>query len=208
MVSRPHKRVSRPYNSALRKDAEAETIRRIVAATVQLHAEKGSVATTHADIAERAGVSVPTVYKHFPTRNALLPACIGEVSKEAPEIDPADIMAAPDIGTRLHRLTQAMYDRYRYFHPWLRWTAVDAPLMPEIAEATTAGEKQLEMLVRTVLADSVAKEIPEDVLALVQVLLDYPAWQRLNQLLATPEEVSRAAVHALQLIILPFYESE
>jgi AcrR family transcriptional regulator len=198
----------RPYNSAIRKDAEAETIRRIVAATIQLHAEKGTMATSHADIAERAGVSVPTVYKYFPTRNSLLPACMGEVSKAAPEIDPAEIMAAPDIGTRLHRLTQAVYDRYRYFNPWIRWTAVDAPFMPEIAEAATAGQQQLEMLVRAVLADSVAKKIPEDVLALVLVLLDYPAWQRLNQLLAAPGDVSRAAVHALQLIVLPFYESE
>jgi AcrR family transcriptional regulator len=199
---------SRPYKSAVRKDAEAETIRRIVAATVQLHAEKGGMATTHAEIAERAGVSVPTVYKHFPTRNALLPACMGEVAKDAPEIDPADILAAPDIDARIRLLVEAVYGRYRYFHPWLRWTAIDAQFLPDIADAAKAGQKQLEMLVKTLLADTAADEIPADVLALVQVLLDYPAWQRLNELLGTNEEVNRAAVHVLRLIISPLYESE
>ena len=58
----------RPYRSIVRKDAQAETLRRIVTATVALHAEKGVLGTAHAEIAQRAGVSIPTVYKHFPTR--------------------------------------------------------------------------------------------------------------------------------------------
>lgn len=198
----------RPYNSAVRKDAETETIRRIVAATVQLHAEKGGMATTHADIAERAGVSVPTVYKYFPTRNALLPACMGEVEKDAPGMDPAQILIAPDLDARLCLLVEALYGRYRYFHPWLRWTAIDAQFLPEIAEAVNAGQRQLETLVQTVFADTVAGALPAHVSALAQMLLDYPAWQRLNELLGSPEEVDKAAVQVLQLIIFPLYESE
>ena len=198
----------RPYNSTVRKDAEEETVRRIVAATVALHAEKGTMATTHAEIAERAGVSIPTVYKYFPTRNSLLPACIGEVARDAPHIDPARILTAPDIDTRLILLVDAVHDHYRYFHPWFRWTAIDAQYLPEIAEAVETGQQQLATLVKTVLADTVANEIPAEVLALTQVLLDYPAWQRLNELLGTPEAVNQATVHVLRLIIFPLYESE
>lgn len=199
---------SRSYNSVIRKDAEVETLRRIVAATVQLHSEKGAMATTHAEIAERAGVSIPTVYKHFPTRNALLPACIGAVSKNAPVIEPALILAAPDFDTRLSLLVEAVYARYRYFHPWYRWTPADAPFLPELAEAVDAGSKQLELVTKAVLKDRFPGRIPSTVLALTLVLLDYCTWQRLDQLLGKPKAVNRAAIHALQLIVSPSNESE
>lgn len=199
---------TRSYNSTVRKEAEAETLRRIVDATVQLHEEKGAMATTHADIAARAGVSVPTVYKHFPTRNALLPACMGKVGEHAPAIDPAAIMSAPDIDIRLALLVQAVHERYRYFHPWMRWTAADAPFLPELAEAAEAGRAELAMLVNMVLADIFPDRIPSTLLALTQVLLDYGTWQRLNQLLGEPEAAGRAATEALQLIVSSFTESE
>jgi AcrR family transcriptional regulator len=198
----------RSYNSAIRKDAEAETLRRIVAATVELHAEKGAMATTHAEIAERAGVSVPTVYKHFPTRNALLPACVGEVASKAPAIDVETILTAPDFDTRLVLLVEAVYGRYRYFHPWIRWNPTDAPFLPEIADAANEASKQLELLAKAVLKDRFAGKVPSTVLALVLVLLDYCTWQRLDQLLGKPKAVNRAAIQALQLIVSSSNESE
>ena len=198
----------RSYNSPVRKDAEIETVRRIVAATVQLHAKKGVTATTHADIAECAGVSIPTVYKHFPTRNALLPACMGEVGGNAPQIDATAILATPDLNARLRLMVEMVHARYRYFHPWFRWTAADAPFVPEITEAANAERKQLELLVKSALAELFPNEIPSDVSALAQMLLDYPAWQRLNELLGTPEEAARAATHMLQLIVFSLHESE
>lgn len=198
----------RSYNSLIRKDAEAETLRRIVAATVQLHAEKGAMATTHTEIAERAGVSIPTVYKHFPTRNDLMPACIGEVAKDAPEIDPAVILAAPDFDARLSLLVEAVYARYRYLHPWYRWAPADAPFLPELAATVDHAGKQLEQLARAVLKDRFRGRVPSEVLALTLVLLDYCTWQRLDQSLGTGKAVNRAAIHALQRILSPYYESE
>src|SRR3954465_16009412 len=70
----------RPYDQTLRKAAAEEACRRIVEAAAALHAEHGGLATSHAMIAERAGVSIPTVYKYFPTRNDLIPACTGLAS--------------------------------------------------------------------------------------------------------------------------------
>jgi AcrR family transcriptional regulator len=198
---------SRPYNSALRKKAETETLRRIVAATVELHAEKGAMATTHAEIAERAGVSVPTVYKHFPTRNALLPACTGAVNAAAPVIDAAAILSSNDIDTRLRLLVEAVYARHRFFHPWVRWAQADAVALPEIAQAMRAGQEQLETLVKAVLTRSFGDQIPPPILALAFVMLDYPTWQRLVAMLPDAE-ASRAAVHALQLFLSPLRAKE
>ena len=57
----------RKYDLGRRAAAAEQTRRRIVDATVALHAEQGIVATTYKDIAQRADVGVGTVYNHFPT---------------------------------------------------------------------------------------------------------------------------------------------
>jgi AcrR family transcriptional regulator len=66
----------------------------IAAATAELHAEKGAIATTYADIAKRAGVSLPTVYSHFPTQNELLQGCTAHVIAKAPTLPLEKIQAA------------------------------------------------------------------------------------------------------------------
>src|ERR1051325_567073 len=58
----------RTYRMDQRAEAARATKRRIVEATLQLHGERGVLATSHKDVAERADVSVGTVYPHFRTR--------------------------------------------------------------------------------------------------------------------------------------------
>ena len=65
----------RSYNSEKRKQLENELRQRIVEATVALHAEKGASATSYKDIAKRADVAIPTVYKNFPDLSGLFYAC-------------------------------------------------------------------------------------------------------------------------------------
>lgn len=58
-----------------RAAAIERTRRRIVEATLALHAEQGIRATSWEEIARRAGVGVGTVYRHFPSLADLVPAC-------------------------------------------------------------------------------------------------------------------------------------
>jgi AcrR family transcriptional regulator len=191
----------RAYNSTLRKEVEAETLRRIVAATVELHAEKGAMATSHADIAERAGVAVPTVYKHFPSRGALLPACMGHVAKDAPVTDVAAILSEPDPALRIERLVKAIYARYEYYEPWFRWVPGDAASLPELAAALEAQEQELQSIARA-LVDSVHRgRATKQLHALTQVMLDHPTWRRLCRTLGDSKKASRAAAESLQLFI-------
>ena len=57
---------SRHYTQSKRGEAAESTRRRIVEATIALHGEQGIAATTMKQIAARAGVSVGSVYHHFP----------------------------------------------------------------------------------------------------------------------------------------------
>ena len=59
--------------------AQRERRRRILEATMELHGANGILATSWEEIAESAGVSVGTVYRHFPTLDDLVLAC-GEFS--------------------------------------------------------------------------------------------------------------------------------
>lgn len=191
----------RSYDSTLRKEMEADTVRRIVNATVELHARQGALATTHAEIAEAAGVSVATVYKHFPTREALLPHCTGLVAEQAPQVDLQGILGAPDLNERLRRLAYTLHRQYHYFDPWMRWSARDADALPVLAQIVTARRRQTESLVRNVIDTAVGTPVDDETFALAMVILDYPAWQRLNQMLTEPERVSEAAARALQLLM-------
>src|SRR5206468_3609611 len=60
------------YHSPLRAKQAAETRRTIVEAALVLFGEHGWAATALPTIAERAGVSVDTIYSTFGTKSALL----------------------------------------------------------------------------------------------------------------------------------------
>jgi len=62
----------RPYSSPLRDSQAQRTRELILDALTDLLATNSPQEVTTRAIAERAGVSQPTVYRHFPDRQALL----------------------------------------------------------------------------------------------------------------------------------------
>lgn len=62
----------RPYHSPLREEQVRRTRDLILDALIELLADRRADDVTTREIAERAGVSQPTVYRHFPDRTALL----------------------------------------------------------------------------------------------------------------------------------------
>src|SRR5215212_862749 len=106
-----------------RKAAVEETRRRIVEATLALHAEKGAFGTSWQDIAKRADVSVGTVYKHFPSLDELVPACgelVFAISRPPSLEDAPRVFAdAGSVEERLGRLVSEFYDFYERGEPYL-----------------------------------------------------------------------------------------
>jgi len=64
----------RKYTLGKRSESIEDMRRRIVDATVELHSEKGVLATSMQDVAERANVALRTVYNHYPTIEDLVSA--------------------------------------------------------------------------------------------------------------------------------------
>ncbi len=89
-----------------------ETRLRIVEATVELHGTVGPAATSIAAIAERAGVTRLTVYRHFEDDDALFAACSAHWLAQQVPPDPDAWAREPDAATRL---SVGLADLYRFF---------------------------------------------------------------------------------------------
>jgi AcrR family transcriptional regulator len=102
----------RRYTLKRRADNQAETRRRIVEATVDLHTEIGPVHTSISAIAERAGVQRHTVYAHFPTERELALACSGLALERDPLPDEPSWRTIANPEQRLRRGLTEIYAWY------------------------------------------------------------------------------------------------
>jgi AcrR family transcriptional regulator len=182
----------RPYRSDRRRANLEETRRRIVLATVDLHAERGVAATTYAMIAERADVATPTVYNHFPSRADLLAACTGHVAALAPRLGPEIFDGVADLEARLRALARALADAHAHAAPWRRWAVAEASVVPELAALLERAREQRRQLVALALEPGFGKRAPAALVALCDVLLDFPAWQRLTSEPRVSPEAARS----------------
>ena len=104
---------SRKYSLKARAETQAETRRRIVAATSELHDEVGPARTTVAEIARRAGVQRLTVYNHFPSEKELFAACSDHWLAQNPPPDPSAALALANPADRMRAVLAAFYRWYR-----------------------------------------------------------------------------------------------
>jgi AcrR family transcriptional regulator len=100
------------YELKKRAERQEETRLRIARATLELHEILGPALTTRSAIAERAGVTRPTVYSHFPDELSLGKACSSLELSDNPLPDPGrwEEIADPE-----ERMRVALGDLYAYF---------------------------------------------------------------------------------------------
>lgn len=154
----------------VRAERLADTRRRIVEATVALHEELGPARTTVAAIAERAGVSRPTVYSQFPDDRSLFHAC-GTAWAELhplPELD----------GDSLENVLCGLYGHYRANQRMLGHVFRDAELLPAIAEVVGHLGRPLAEA-----AERYGRELGGRVetCALVRLAFAFPTWRLLSE---------------------------
>ena len=104
--------MTRIYTLKRRAEQQAETRRRIVEATVDLHGSVGPALTTLSMVAERAGVQRHTLYAHFPDERSLYLACSGLAMERDPLPDAEPWRAIADRRERLRTGLRAIYGWY------------------------------------------------------------------------------------------------
>ncbi len=171
----------RKYQMDKRGAALEETRRRIVEATLALHSEKGMFDTSWKDIAQRADVSVTTVYKHFPSLDELVPACgaliMAITDPPAIEDAPRIVGDAPAVEDRLRSLISALFDFYERAEPYLEIGAKER-LLPAVQAWEAGMQATRDGLSREALRPV---EPDERTVQAVSALLAFPVYRSLQR---------------------------
>lgn len=163
----------RRYTLGRRAETTDETKRRLIEATFQLHSEQGIAETSMKDIAERAGVSVGTVYHHFPSYTDAIVACGAYVAEHAPAPTAAVFDGAGSRVERIARLARAVFDFYERV-PAIKSVRRDRHLTREL----DAYAREEERNRRALAADAVGPDGPR---ALTAALLDIDVYRSLRR---------------------------
>ena len=176
----------RRYKLGRRAETAGETKRRIVEATFALHSELGIAETSMKDIAERAGVSIGTVYHHFPSYTDAVIACGAYVAANRPAPTAAVFEGAATRRDRIARLARAVFEYYERV-PALDSVRRDRHLVAEL----DAFAREEERNRRALAADAVGAGGP---FALFAALLDIDVYRSLQrQGFGTAEAADRVA---------------
>jgi AcrR family transcriptional regulator len=117
---------------------------RITEATVRLHTTVGPAHTSIAAVADEAGVTRLTVYRHFADLDALFEACRAHWTTRNPGPDAAAWPAIPDLEERARRAFEELYGWYRDHADELYPIYRDAAAMPVSAQqAAEVGNRML-----------------------------------------------------------------
>ncbi len=167
----------RKYSMDKRRAAVEETRQRIVEATLALHSEKGMFDTSWKDIAERADVSVATVYKHFPSLHELVPACGALIMAvtEPPSLEDAPRIFgdAQTFEERIERLISEMFSFYERGEPYMEVGPKERQL-PAVQEWEAGMRATREGLAREALRPV---QPEESTVRAVGALLDFPVFK-------------------------------
>ena len=173
----------REYHLKERAQQQAETRRRIIEAVIALHEEVGPARTTVVEIADRAKVSRPTVYSHFPDERSLITACSQHWSLANPRPDTA---AWKEIADPRMRLRTALEQLYAYYAPRERMLANvirDSTLMPSVSEALQHTIGPYLQSATEALAtgwETRPRDRPKQ-LAVLELALHFHTWQTLTR---------------------------
>jgi AcrR family transcriptional regulator len=166
----------RAYRLGRRAETADETRRRIVEATFTLHAERGIAETSMKDIAERAGVSVGTVYHHFPTYPDAIAACGVHTAATIPAPTEALFDGIAERQERIERLAAALFEYYERL-PALASVRRDRHLAPALEQFADHEADNRQKLA----ARAIGSRQRDRTAVLVAALLDLDVYRSLRR---------------------------
>lgn len=184
----------RKYSMESRTAAVSETRQRIIDATVQLHDEQGISGTSMQDIADRAGVALATVYRHFPTVDDLVPACGGRTLELNPPPTPAVFDELESGEERVSALVAALHANYARGFRRYEVGFAEAVTMPVVARFM--GE--LSAYVGELVAKAASPyQADAAQLKLVASLCDFRVWRSLIHSGLTSDEATESVTRLI-----------
>jgi AcrR family transcriptional regulator len=169
---------SRPYRMSRRAEHVDATRERITAATARLHTSIGPANTSVAAIAEEAGVTRLTVYRHFADLDVLFEACRAHWRAENPPPDIGVWSGIADLETRVRTALTRLYGWYRDHADELFPIYRDMTTMPDASQERMRAENR--RLGELLVADAAGEATTgRQLRAAARHLLDYRTWRSL-----------------------------
>src|SRR5919201_3647437 len=186
---------TRPYESPLRAEQMEQTRRRILQAMADALADEAVDEVTVPIVAMRARVSLRTVYRHFPTKEALFDA-FGEWAEEHLRLV---LHSYPETLEGVREMAPALYRMYDEREPLIR--ALLSRRGQEIRARTRRRRlKSFEKAMRKV-TDGLGPAERRRALAVIYLLVSAPAWQGMrDQWDLEGQEAGKAAAWAVRVL--------
>ena len=196
---------SRKYELKARAEKQAETRRRIVEATSELHEEVGPARTTVAEIARRAGVQRLTVYNNFPNETELFAACGEHSMAKNPPPDPSGALAISDPAQRLRAVLGPLYAWYRKSARGQENLQRDRLVMPALdAVMKIRMDQQFASLADALVTGFTSgARTPNSLRAAVALSLDFWTWKRLAGEGMSDDDAASLMVRAVEAAASP-----
>ena len=189
---------SRRYRMNRRAELVDQTRRRITDAAVRLHTSIGPSATSMSAVADEAGVTRLTLYRHFPSRDELFGACMSHWRSLHPPPDPEGWRVIAGLEPRVRRALTDLYGWYSDNGDDLYPIYRDAAFTP--ASNQRARQMANERMVDAVLADHGVSKPARQLRAAMGHVVGFWTWRSLvvDQGLSTADASAMAAEFVLR----------
>ena len=180
-----------------RADLVDQTRQRITEAAVRLHTSIGPSATSMSAVADEAGVTRLTLYRHFPSKDELFGACMGHWRSLHPPPQPDRWRAIPTFEARVRRALDDLYGWYSQNGDDLFPIYRDAAFTP--ASNRRARQTTNERMVDAMLGDADGEGSARRLRAAIGHVVGFWTWHSLvvDQGLSTAEASVMAAEFVL-----------
>jgi AcrR family transcriptional regulator len=187
---------TRPYESPLRAEQLEQTRLRILRAVTEVLADPSTEEVTIPLVARRARVSLRTVYRHFPTREALFDAWAEWVDESLQ----LHLHSYPEQAERLPDFALELYRAYDESEPVVK-AMLNSKAARAVRERTRRRRKGQFERAMSELTDGLGPKARLRALAVVYLLVSAPAWQAMrDQWALEAEEAGKAAAWAVRVL--------
>lgn len=190
----------RKYTLGKRAESVAGTRQRIIDATFDLHTEKGVVATSMQDVAERADVALRTVYNHYPTIDDLVAGCTVKVIVLLAPPTPAIFNGLATLEERVLRLVSELFAMYERGAPQLAVARREQDEVAGLAAYVANERAQRQALVAEALRGFDVTRCAYDE---VSAMTDYYVWRAFADQGLDTHQAVEAVVRSLMELVKP-----
>jgi len=187
---------ARAYESPLRVEQMEQTRLRILDALTDLVADPTTGEVTIPLVAQRARVSLRTVYRHFPTREALFDAWAEWVDENLK----IHLHSYPDKADRLPEFARELYRSYDESEPLIK-AMLNSKAARAVRERTRRRRQRAFERAMSELTDELEPKERLRAIAVLYLLVSAPAWQAMrDQWGLDGDEAGKAAAWAVRVL--------